>query len=402
MTGTDHDLYLCCRGDGDDGMAAGVAAGFARLGFRVLAPGRDGTPGDSAARLEAIARIPDFVLLSAPAPDGPAGRQPDSRSAELAHAFKTKRNILVLADPAHPDSLAREGLPGRPPFADWQRVTYDRGRVRESIALVAHRLLSSSEVEDRRFMARVKAAAITVAILLAVAVASRAVPAAMNWWNRPAAPAPLPRFTVYWTATGQQFRNGQWAAFPVTDGSAVAAGDRIRLAFSTGSDGCAYVVARDAQGGLTLLFPGATVRGASRVRAGSVQLAPPGDQWFTVDAASGLAAIYLLAGHDPLENLEELAEETDAGPSPAARMELLSSTVAGLLDGRHAAVPRPIRSRTGREIVDGLTPEPPPRAWPTLTGQAASAPARPFVQTGLLSVVMEIRVRPGPPTFIRE
>jgi hypothetical protein len=207
---------------------------------------------------------------------------------------------------------------------------------------------------------------------------------------------------VYWTATGQQLRNGQWDAFPVTDGSAVAAGDRIRLAFSTGSDGYAYVVARDAQGGVSAIFPSATVRGASRVRAGTVYQVPGDDRWITVDERTAIAAIYLIAGHDPLENLEELAEETDAGPSPAARMELLSSTIAGLLDGRHAAAPRPIRTRTGREIVDGLTPEPPPRAWPTLTGQAASAPARPFVQTGLLSVVMEIRVRPGPPTFIRE
>jgi hypothetical protein len=392
MTGTDHDLYLCCRGDGDDGMAAGVAAGFARLGFRVLAPGRDGTPGDSAARLEAIARIPDFVLLSAPAPDGPAGRQPDSRSAELAHAFKTKRNILVLADPAHPDSLAREGLPGRPPFADWQRVTYDRGRVRESIALVAHRLHSSSEVEDRRFMARVKAAAVTVAILLAVAVASRAVPAAMNWWNRPTAPAPLPRFTVYWTATGQQFRNGQWAAFPVTDGSAVAAGDRIRLAFSTGSDGYAYVVARDAQGGVSAIFPSATVRGASRVRAGTVYQVPGDDRWITVDERTAIAAIYLIAGHDPLENLEELAEETDAGPSPAARMELLSSTIAGLLDGRHAAVPRPIRTRTGREIVDGLPPAGAPPAWPATAGAGIGSTGTPAPQTGLVSAVVELRL----------
>jgi hypothetical protein len=197
-------------------------------------------------------------------------------------------------------------------------------------------------------------------------------------------------------------QNGQWAAFPVTDGSAVAAGDRIRLAFSTGSDGYAYVVARNAKGALTLLFPGATVRGASRVRAGSIQQAPPGDQWFTVDAASGPAAIYLLAGHDPLENLEELAEDTDAGPSPAARLELLSSTIAGLLDGRHAAVARPIRSRQGREILDGLESEPPPRLWPAETGQAASGPHRPFVQTGLLSVVVEIGLRVETPPLVRE
>jgi len=392
MTGTDHDVYLCSREDGDTGMAANVAAGFARLGFRVHVPRRDAAAGEGAARLAAIARIPDFVLLSSPVPDGTAGRLPDPRSAEIAHAFKTQRNILVLADPAHRDPLAEAEAPGRPRLAAWQQVAYDRSRPRESIALVAHRLVSSSDVEDRRFMTRVKAAAVTVAILLAVAVASRAVPAAMRWWNRPTAPPPLPRFTLYWSAVGQRMQNGQWAAFPVTDGSSVAAGDRIRLAFSTGSDGYAYVVARDAQGGLTLLYPGATVRGASRVRAGLVQQAPPADQWFTVDAASGLAAIYLLAGHDPLENLEELAEETDAGSSPAARLELLSSTIAGLLDGKHAAVPRPIRSRKGREVVDGLAPAPPPRDWPTPTGRGEIASPIPATQTGLLSAMAEIRV----------
>lgn len=402
MTGTDHDLYLCCRGDGDAGMVADVAAGFARLGFRVIVPGRDAAAGEGAARLAAIARIPDFVLVSAPVPDGTAGRQPDSRAAELAHAFKTRRNILVLADPAHRDPLAEAESPGRPTLAAWQLVTYDRNRTRESIALVAHRLVSSSDVDDRRFMRRVKRATAAVAILLAVAIALRAVPAAVKWWNRPTAPPPLPRFALYWTAVGQRVQNGQWSAFPVTDGSDVAAGDRLRLAFGTGSDGYAYVVARDAQGGLTLLFPGATVRGASRVRAGSVQQAPPGDQWFTVDAASRPAAIYLLAGHDPLENLEELAEEADDRSRPVERMELLNSTIAGLLDGRHASAPRPIRSRGGREIVDGLAPAPPPAVWPAASAAGLAGPVRPTTQTGLLSAVVEIRMRSGPPPVNRE
>ena len=402
MTGTDHDLYLCCRDDSDAAMVSEAAAGFARLGFRVLVSGRDPAAADAAARLEAIARIPDFVLLSAPAPEGQADRVPDPRAADLAHAFKTRRNILVLADPSHRDPLAEAGLPGRPRLAEWQRVAYNPARTRESIALVAHRLVSSSDIEDRTFMRRVKQATAAVVVLLAVAVSLRAVPAAVKWWNRPAPPPPLPKFAVYWTATGQHLRDGQWTAFPIADGSAVAPGERLRLTFSTGSDGHAYVVARDTQGGLDLLFPTATVRGASRVRAGALQQAPAGDQWFTVDAAAGLAAIYLVAGHDPLENLEELAEDADERTTPAARMELLSSTIAGLLDGKHTAVPRPIRSRKGREVVDDLAPEPPPRDWPAPTGSAAGAPPRPFVQAGLLSVVVEIRLRAETPRLVRE
>ena len=150
-----------------------------------------------------------------------------------------------------------------------------------------------------------------------------------------------------------------------------------------------------------MLFPGAAVRGASRVKAGVVYQAPGEHRWHTVDAAAGLAAIYLLAGHDPLENLEELADEPESGATPAARLELLSSTLQGVLDGRHAAVPRPIRSRKGREVVDGLAPAP-AAAWPAVPTGGQAGPARPATQVGLLSTVVEIRTRPEPPPRIRE
>ena len=245
-------------------------------------------------------------------------------------------------------------------------------------------------------MRRVKRAFVALGLVLAIAVASRAVPLAVRWWNRPAAPPPLARFTLYWTAVGQRMQDGQWTALPITDGSAVAGGDRLRLVFSTGSDGYAYVVIRDAQGGVSVLYPGATVRGASRVRAGSVYQVPEDGSWFPVDPQSGLAAIYLFAGHEPLENLEELLEEPESGATPAARLELLTSTLAGLLDGKHAAAVRPVRTRGGREIVDGLAPAPPPTAWPAVSTGGSARAGQPATQTGLLSAVVELRLRSGP------
>ena len=391
MPPAEYDVYLCCRDAEDSGMVSEVAGGLRRFGFRVCVAGGNPGTADGPGRLGAIERAADFVLLSSPASAGPQGG-PDPRAADLAHAFKTRRNIVVLADPADADPLAAAEPPGRPKLAAWQRVAFDRARPRESIALVAHRLLSSSEVEERRIMRMAKGAFITLGLVLALAVASRAVPAAVSWWNRPKAPPPLPRFTIYWTAFGQRMQNGRWTGFPVTDGSAVTGGDQIRLAFSTGSDGYAYVVARDSRGGLSMLFPGATVRGASRVQAGAVLEAPPGGRWFTVDAQAGLEAIYLIAGHEPLENLEELAEEAEETASPAARMELLSSTISGLLDGKHAAVPGPVRTRRGREIVDGLSPAPPPKDWARVVAAGSAATNTPAVQTGLASAVVEIRV----------
>ncbi|MGE5200358.1 MAG: hypothetical protein ACM3H9_12015, partial [Rhodospirillaceae bacterium] len=202
MPPVEHDVYLCCRDAQAPGMVAEVAAGLRRFGFRVCVAGGEPGTTDGPGRLAAIERAADFVLLSAPLPAGGGQDGPDPRAADLAHAFKTRRNILVLADPAHRDPLAAAEPPGRPKLAAWQRVAFDPARARESIALVAHRLLSSSEVEERRLMRVTKRAFITLGVVLALAVASRAVPAAVSYWNRPKAPPPLPRFTIYWTAFG--------------------------------------------------------------------------------------------------------------------------------------------------------------------------------------------------------
>ena len=324
MKPVEYDVYLSCRDSEGPGMASEVAAGLTRLGFRVCVGGRETGAGTGPGRVDVIGATPDFVLLSAPASSAPTGASADPRAAELAHAFKTRRNIVVLADAAHADPLAEARQPGRPKLASWQHVSYDRERTREAIALVAHRLLSSSDVDDRRLMRIAKRAFVALGVVLAIAVASRAVPVAVRWWNRPTAPAPLPRFTLHWTAVGERMLNGQRAGFPFADGSAVAAGDRLRVAFSPGSDGYAYVVARDRQNGISLLYPGVTLRGSSRVRAGTVYEAPGDGRWFTVDPRAGLAAVYILAGHEPLENLEELLEEAEGGGSPAARLELLT------------------------------------------------------------------------------
>jgi len=112
---------------------------------------------------------------------------------------------------------------------------------------------------------------------------------------------------------------------------------------------------------------------------------------------AGLATIYIFAGHEPLENLEELLEEPESGVNPAARLELLTSTLAGLLDGRHGTAPRPIRTRGGREILDSLSPAPPPGRWPATPGGGSAVGSRPETQIGLLSAVVEIRLKTAPP-----
>ena len=167
--------------------------------------------------------------------------------------------------------------------------------------------------------------------------------------------------------------------FPITDGSAVAGGDRIRLAFSTGSDGYAYVVIRDAQGGVSrAATPARRCAAPAGCGAGSVYEAPADGRWFTVDASGrprrDLPVRRARSAREPRGTGRGTRERSHARGTPrTADVPPLRACSTGST----TAVPRPIRTRTGREIVDGLAPAPPPAAGPPRWRAARRRRARP-------------------------
>jgi hypothetical protein len=390
-----YDVYLCCREPPGYGLVQTVAAGLTRLGFRVFVGDRAPGAAPDEQRLRLIEDIPDFVLLSSPDAGDKDARDPDPLRIEIAHAFRTGRNVLVLADPGHADPLAGARPPGVPPLPPWQQLAYDPGRVRESIALLGYRLLSSSDVEERRLMQTAKQAFIAIGLILLAAVATKAVPALIELWNRPTPKPPLPPFSIYSCAFGQRLDAGRWAAFTPGEGSAVSSGDQVRLVFTPSADGFAYVVSKDVRGDVSVLYPTVTMRGASRVTAGTLYDVPAAGSWLPVDTLAGIDTIYLLAGYEPLENLEELVEESDANVDPAVRRDLLNSTLTGLLDGRHAAVRPPVRTRNGQAILENLAAGPGPLECSATLASGAVVARRFTGQRGLVSALVEIRLRAG-------
>jgi hypothetical protein len=396
MTPIAYDVYLCSLEAPGQGLAQTVTAGLTRLGFRVFVGDRVPGAAPDEQRLGLIEHIPDFVLLSSPDAGDKGARDPGPLRIEMAHAFKTGRNVLVMADPGHADPLAGARPPGVPPLPPWQRLAYDPGRVRESIALLGYRLLSSSDVEERRLMQTAKQAFIAVGLILLAVVATKAVPALIELWNRPTPKPPLPPFSIYSCAFGQRLDAGRWAAFTPGEGSAVSSGDQVRLVFTPSADGFAYVVSKDVRGDVAVLYPAVTIRGASHVRAGTLYEVPAGGSWLPVDEQAGLETIYLLAGYEPLENLEELVEESDANVDPAVRRDLLGSTLTGLLDGRHAAVRPPVRTRNGQAILENLPAGPGPLGCSATLASGSVVTRRFAGQRGLVSALVEIRVRNQP------
>jgi hypothetical protein len=204
-------------------------------------------------------------------------------------------------------------------------------------------------------------------------------------------------FAIAWAGFAQRDVAGSPTAVDVVDGLATVAGDRIRFLFSPSADGFAYVITRNARGDVSVLFPSQALRGASKVRAGQVYDVPAGGKWLTPDGAGGeQTTVYLIAGYDALENLEELAEDQDNAARAAERRELLESTVGGLVDGRHGAATRNPRTRLGNPVDSTLNVSLAAAKGRSTLDDGTSVERVLVPQRGVVSTCVEIRLRVAP------
>lgn len=393
---TPTDVFVCCHEPGGLELARAIAQGLRRAGFRV-ALGARSDPGQSPeARAALIADAPDFLLVTAGATPAALADDHELRR-EVALALERGRVIVPVTlqgeprpDPSSLPSDMADAL-GR------HTVPWDAARPAESLALLGHALSSDAALEDRRLMRRARwAAGIVVTIVLAVIAAYLVPPIYRAATARPPKP-PVAPFAIAWAALGERPAEGRQSVFDVADETLVAPGDRIKLQFAPSAAGHAYVLARYPGRGVAVLFPGAAMRGAGAVKAGQIYDAPSGQAWLEVGQPDGPDAVFIIASYDPLENLEELAEDADTADAPKERLDLLAGTLSGLLDGRRGPPVRRPRTRAGNPI-DTTLPVFPSRPRGTFAFEAGATVDRPFViERGLISAAVAIALRPTPP-----
>jgi hypothetical protein len=396
MEPVEYDVYICCREPSGTDLAKLVSVGLTRRGFRVFFENR--VPGSSRdeRRLKIIEETPDFVLLLTPGALDPCADEQDPMRLEIAHALRTESNVVPVSVPGHVRSRAGALPPDLSLLARHQGMAYDPGRSHESIARLAHMLSSDAAVDERRLMRQAKRVFVTVGLAILALIGIEIARALPTMLVRPIDTRPLPPLALYWSGFGQRLDKGRWVEFTLQDGSPMFSGDQFRLVFSPSADGFAYVVSRDLRGEISVLFPALAVEADSRVRAGELYEAPVDTGWFTVDEQAGLHTIYVLASYEPIENLEELIGEPDGAMNTQARRSLVESTIAGLLDGRHAPVGRGVRARSGRPILQGLEVSPGPPASSATLASGEVVQHGLTAQPGLLSAVVELRVRYKP------
>lgn len=396
----EHDVFLCWRGDLGRELAAEIAASLTARGFHVIAGDRSPGAGPDPARLAQITETPDFILVLTPgvlAADGPEG---EAVRAEVAHAIRQRAALLTVAAPGFRGFGEAELTDDLAPIVASHRIVHNPARSAESLEMVSHALSSDVSVDDRRLWTWGRRGFMLVGFTFLLVLVNAIVPRVIEYWKRPVEKPAIPPFALYWHAFAERDEGGARAAIELHDTSEVRTGDRVRLRFSPSAEGHAYVVARDTRGELTVLFPTATMRGASRVRPGTVYEAPPDPKWLTVDAAAGLEQLFIVAGYDPLENLEELVEDGENELSGAARRDLLDSTVQGLVDGRHGSVGSKTWTRNRDPIVRSLQIPPGPDSAPITGPDGTTTALRLLRQPGVLSALVEMRLRfvPAAPT----
>jgi len=383
---------VIAAGPEDRDLADRVGAGLQNLGFFV-APGEPAAgPVPRPARQLAIDEAADFVCVLSPAALGRLANPDDGLRAELAYAFSRQRVVVPVCLPGAVVPPEAHLAPELRRLTSVPAVRFDPTRERESVSRLAHCLSSDAEVEDRTLNRRARAGAWAVGLIALFVVLYFAVPPLFRIATAPRPKAAFPPFAVAWGGAVLRPADGGVSVVPVAGRLEVHDGDRLRIAFVPSADGHAYVVSRAPDGGIDMLFPGEAIRGASRVEAGRVYWAPADATGWEATAAVTPASIFIIAGYDPLENLEELAEDADSAGSSSARSELLASTLEGLIDGRHGTGGRPIRTRGGHPIAPWLSPASAPPGATLTFADGTRADLRLVPHTGSLSTAVEIQI----------
>jgi hypothetical protein len=387
------DVFLCCADPSGDDVVATVAAFLRRHGFRVFLEDRPPADVPDDRRLALAEEVPDFLLLLTPATVDVMSGSPSGVHAEVARALGTARNVVLAAPSGAPPPPARAFPSALSSLRAQKTLAYNPDRLAESLSIIQHSLSSDTTVTDRHLMRRTRRLFIGVAIFVLAAASLQIVPLLVKKLTKPKPLPPVAPFALYWSGFGHRADASGAVGFPLADGVSLAGGDQVAVAFSPSADGYAYVIAKDTRGRVSVLFPAETMKGASRVRAGRTYRAPVESGWLTVDPQAGIDTIYVFAGYDLLQNLEELVEEAETPQNVAARAGLVEQTVSGLIDGRHYQLGRRPTVRSMQLVDQGLKPGSGPATFSASFPGGTPATRSAIVQPGLVSALVEIRVR---------
>jgi len=99
------------------------------------------------------------------------------------------------------------------------------------------------------------------------------------------------------------------------EGETLYTNDNIKVFFRTNQDCYVYVLLFGSSGEASRIFPNQQVNMSNRVEAKKDYYIPPGDDWFWLDDKIGTETIYVIAGYEPLRDIDKLLVEMEQAGS---------------------------------------------------------------------------------------
>lgn len=104
----------------------------------------------------------------------------------------------------------------------------------------------------------------------------------------------------------QRSKGGEGTIEPVKPGMVLRSGDRIKMMIELRGECFVYVIHKNPQDEVFLLFPYDISQFASDYRVGKTYTIPQGDSWFELDQTVGRETFYIFAASERLSDLDSL------------------------------------------------------------------------------------------------
>lgn len=129
---------------------------------------------------------------------------------------------------------------------------------------------------------------------------------AMLFFQTPAWSAPENHYDsrILWAFGALRASSSHRRAVPVTTGMVLHSGDQLKMMIRTMDKCFVYLIYKDSQANLTMLFPYSPQQFDSDYRVARNYYVPEGEAWFQLDKMTGRETFYLIASDQRLMDIE--------------------------------------------------------------------------------------------------
>lgn len=156
---------------------------------------------------------------------------------------------------------------------------------------------------------------------------------------------------ILWAFGAMRASSTHPRAVPVTSDMVLHSGDKLKMMIRTRERCFVYLIHKDSQGNISMLFPYSSKQFDSDYRIDHNYYVPQGDAWFQLDKKTGRETFYLIASEQRLLDIEYTYEKYTSSKGEKDKQDLAAQMLSELdgISRKHYAS----SSRAGLSVGQG-------------------------------------------------